>query len=340
MTKMNRLFKLVAMLTLATWLVYALPGSAQTQPSETRTLEISPNGNWIAAGNYNGQITLLNSSGQPVSILRSSGAPVLSVSWSPDGLYFASGDTSGLIQIWNSSIPGWERDLGNANNGIVSVRWSPNVNRNWLLVATQEGDTQVWDVNSNTPLRSVIPGETLDAAWSPQADYFVTAGIDSEIWDATNGNLWKLLDVEENSEWEIFVDWNPINANLVVTSAAVLSTNQYSIHIRNINAGLITKTLQGHSDLIHAVKWSPDGSYIASTSDDKTVKIWDASTGMLDRDFQIASPAFALDWTNDSTQIIYYDESEGTLKSISVAFPAVAITVMNPSRVAADPPSR
>ncbi|NCR78281.1 MAG: protein kinase [Microcystis aeruginosa K13-06] len=39
------------------------------------------------------------------------------------------------------------------------------------------------------------------------------------------------------------------------------------------------KTLTGHSDWVKSVAYSPDGRYLASGSDDKTIKIWEVATG-------------------------------------------------------------
>src|SRR5260370_17060027 len=36
---------------------------------------------------------------------------------------------------------------------------------------------------------------------------------------------------------------------------------------------------QGHSDHVFALAWSPNGSYLASGSRDKTIRVWKASTG-------------------------------------------------------------
>ena len=39
------------------------------------------------------------------------------------------------------------------------------------------------------------------------------------------------------------------------------------------------QTLEGHSNVVNSVAYSPDGTKIISGSDDNTIKIWDANTG-------------------------------------------------------------
>ena len=43
--------------------------------------------------------------------------------------------------------------------------------------------------------------------------------------------------------------------------------------------GDLLKTFKGHTELVHALAFSPNGDTLASASHDNTLRLWDAETG-------------------------------------------------------------
>ncbi len=75
--------------------------------------------------------------------------------------------------------------------------------------------------------------------------------------------------------------------------------------------GNFVNTLTSHSDTVTDVKYSPDGTKLASASMDKTIKIWDTSTGMvLHTLLGHTDIPRSLDWTPDGTKLISVENTD------------------------------
>ena len=65
------------------------------------------------------------------------------------------------------------------------------------------------------------------------------------------------------------VSWSPDGRHI-----AFLESNGRTVQVWDAATGKQVVAYQGHADRVISFKWSPDGKYIASGSDDKTVHVW------------------------------------------------------------------
>ena len=63
-------------------------------------------------------------------------------------------------------------------------------------------------------------------------------------------------------------------------------------------------TLRGHKDWIGRIAWSPDGKWLASPSNDKTIRIWDAVTGKVVRTLAgHTNTVYSVAWSPDGRRL-------------------------------------
>jgi len=87
-----------------------------------------------------------------------------------------------------------------------------------------------------------------------------------------NGKSWYYIDTTRGLTYNWKKVPKPASSNCVFRIKQIEPTNSDTI-----------KILRGHNGTVHSVKFSPDGSIVASSSSDRTIKLWDVESGELIR---------------------------------------------------------
>jgi eukaryotic-like serine/threonine-protein kinase len=193
--------------------------------------------------------------GQEISKLKGKRhtSNVNSVSFSPDGKRIVSGSNDKTLKIWDVTN-GQILTLKGHTKYVTSVSHSPDGKR--IVSGSGDGSLKIWDATSGQEILTFKghTGPVESVGFSPDGKKIVSGSYDKtlKIWDAASGQA--ILTLKVRTGWVSSVSFNPDGKKIVSASFNVIPPDDYP-------------------------ELKPFGNMINSRSADKTLKIWDATSG-------------------------------------------------------------
>jgi WD40 repeat protein/DNA-binding CsgD family transcriptional regulator len=203
----------------------------------------SPDGEALAAANQVGDVSVWDAnSGREIAQLTKDGPELTAITFSPDGSRLAAGGLEGLAYTWDIAT-GQQLTTIDNNEGLVVTELIYSPDGDYISSFDWLGWSRAWNSHTGEPILGDAPNAVCEAV----------------IWD-----------VEVSSDGQL---------------QAVAAFNGFAYVLRALNEGedkpnyVVAQSLTGHEGNVTGVAFNEQGTILATSGFDGTLRLWDVDLG-------------------------------------------------------------
>jgi len=249
----------------------------------TNEVKLSPDGRFIAIGRTGNNARLIDfKTGKVYKTLRGHNSMVISLCFSSDGKYLATGGLDGKAIVWDVETGDKVREISFADTKLAIFSVDISSDNSMLATADWGGYVVIWDIETGNRIRSISKHDgfaVYKVKFMPNGVYYISAGLDGKL---------KLIEIDTGEEIRRFIGHTELvnSINLNPTGDKFVTTGwDGTIRIWDFLSGIQLLKIKAHQGGVYSASFDRSGKYLVSGGDDFLVRYWDASTGKLISEF-------------------------------------------------------